>query len=252
MNQFTLLFLLLPSWLFSQSIERAVTSTAGESQTISGIAKVSWTIGEPIIANYLSTNDITQGFQQGEKSANLPVRLLTFEAKRQNPLLVNLNWKAAWSGGFKGFWIERKLEAETEFQSIVFIEKKEAENYTHLDANNHFDNSYYRLKMIEMDGSFEYSDIKVVAGTPIQHSVSFYPNPVESDLNINIQADIRQLPRQIEYAIYAINGQLIMQNTIDFQHQFQISAIDQLASGWYILKIKLDKVNITNQKFFRL
>jgi hypothetical protein len=243
--------LLFPSWLFSQSIERAVTSTAGENQSISGIAKVSWTIGEPVINNFLSTNDITSGFQQGEKSVNLPVRLLTFEAKRQNPNIVYLNWKAAWSSGFKGFWIERKLEGENEFQPIIFIEKKETENYTHPDANNHFDNSYYRLKMVELDGSFEYSNIKVVEGTPIKHQITFYPNPVENDLNVRIQVDNRQLPQNINYSIYSINGQLIVEHTIDFQYQFNIPSVEDLTSGWYILKVKLNEYNTTNWKFFK-
>lgn len=251
MKQFTLLLLLIPSWVFSQSIERVVTSTAGENKTISGTAKVSWTIGEPIIDNFIATNDITSGFQQGEKSTNLPVRLLTFEAKRKNSTSVQLNWKAAWSEGFKGFWIERKLEGENEFQSIAFIEKKEGENYIHLDLNNHFDNSYYRLKMAEMDGSFEYSAIKVVEGTPIKHQISFYPNPVVHELNVQIQADQRQLPQNINYSVHSINGQLVFEHTIDFQYHFNVPKVEQLTSGWYILKVKFDKTNSTNSKFFK-
>ena len=52
------------------------------------------------------------------------------------------------------------------------------------DENPHFDNSYYRLKMIENDDKFVYSDLKIVKGTDLQHQINIFPNPFDEYLFI--------------------------------------------------------------------
>ena len=226
-----------------QTIERQLTATAGETQTISGTAIVSWSIGEPATANYLSTNDITQGFQQGEKSAVLPVDLIDFNAKRKTPFVVNLDWEAAWTGNFKGFWIERRFEGETEFEAIQFVKKHELESVQHYffaDENAHTDNSYYRLKMLEEDESFEYSVIKVVKGTPLKHTVTSFPNPFSDHLQFQINPDTRVNPSRIDIELYHSDGAKVLQQTYGFTNQITISELAELPEGWYILNVKID------------
>jgi hypothetical protein len=248
MNKILLLSLLL-SWVgsqsYAQSIERQIIGTAGEIQTISGTAIVSFSIGEPIIeSHFLANNHITQGFQQGEKSAALPVNLLTFDANRLNPLMVDLDWEAVWSGDFQGFWIERQLEGETEFQSLKFVTKSELEGvqkYNHQDNNSHFEESYYRLKMLEADGSFKYSAIKSVKGTPLVHRITAFPNPFDEFLQVEIIPDTRQLPVKVQIQLFSADGLMVKELTVPFSHLFTINQLEHLPKGWYFLKIKMDK-----------
>ena len=257
MNKTKIIFalLLLANYHSSaQIIERELTATAGETQTISGTAIVSWSIGEPVTANYFSTNHITQGFQQGEKSAVLPVNLIDFKAKRQTPFVVNLDWEAAWTGNFKGFWIERRLEEETEFEAIQFVKKHELESVQHYffaDENAHTDNSYYRLKMLEEDESFEYSTIRVVEGIPLKHTVTSFPNPFSDHLQFQINPDTRVNPSRIDIELYHSDGAKVLQQTYGFTNQITISALAELPEGWYILNIKIDDQPLESLKLIK-
>ena len=237
------LMLVINNQTNGQTIERQLTATAGETQTISGTAIISWSIGEPVTENYFSTNDITQGFQQGEKAVVLPVNLIDFQARRKNRFLVNLDWEAAWSGNFKGFEIERRFEGATDFETVDFVKKHELESvqrYFLADENAHTDNSYYRLKMLEEDGTFEYSTIRVVEGVPLQHSIIAFPNPFSDYLQFTINPDKRVNPTRIDIELYHANGSLVLQQTHGFTHQITISDLSDLSEGWYILNVKID------------
>lgn len=245
----------ISTFLLGQSIERAIFTPAGEIQTISGSAIISWSIGEPISENYISTNHITQGFQQGKYSVVLPVHLFDFEATRQNTSTVQLNWKAAWTGGFKGFWVERKLEHETEFTALEFIEKNSLESdlfYETLDENDYHNNSYYRLKMIKLDGSVEYSAIKVVAGSPLKHQITIFPNPTQQNITLSMLPDMRQSPERVRIVISNSVGQLIFEEAVNFSPEIQLSEIARLGKGIYLIQIYLDDVFFSTQRFAKI
>lgn len=243
------------TFLFGQSIERTLFTTAGEVQTISGSAIVSWSIGEPISENYINTNHITQGFQQGAYSVILPVHLFDFEANRQSVSTVQLNWNAAWTGGFKGFWVERKLEHETAFTALAFIERNTSESdllYTTLDENDYHDNSYYRLKMIELDGTVEYSEIKVVAGSPLRHQLSIFPNPTHQGITLSMLPDLRQSPERVTITVSSSIGHFLFQKEFNFSPEIQLTEMKDFSKGVYLMQIYLDDVLFSTQRFAKI
>lgn len=84
----------------------------------------------------------------------------------------------------------------------------------------------YRLKMIDIDGSFTYSnEITIKISDP--YDISLYPNPFNSSISLMISVEQKQ---DVEVSVYSITGELI--------ERYQLKQVE----GFYILSI-----DMTNQ-----
>lgn len=117
----------------------------------------------------------------------LPLNLLSFTAKADAfGKAVKLNWKTTNEVNTKEFSIERRTD-NTDFVSIGTIASKNINgihNYSFTDNKAITGNSYYRLKQIDNDGKFEFSDIQSV-NIEGSVSLSLYPNPTTDVLNLS-------------------------------------------------------------------
>ena len=101
-------------------------------------------------------------------------------------------------------------------------------------------NNYYRLKMIDIDGQFKYSDvilIKVTQSEITDGILNVYPNPTNDKLNIIYQAGKEQ---QLNLNIFNTIGQSMMNNQFKLDagiHTIVVDAIDY-AKGMYIIKLQ--------------
>ncbi|MCR4437909.1 MAG: hypothetical protein QHJ34_02550 [bacterium] len=89
---------------------------------------------------------------------------------------VTLRWTTAAESNLKGFEIERGLDGKS-FQAIVFVEaagnSSSPRDYAYEDRTvfkSTGNTYYYRLKLVDFDGSFAYYD-KVVSVSPQISSV---------------------------------------------------------------------------------
>ncbi len=112
----------------------------------------------------------------------IPVELISFSAVN-NGKNVTLNWKTATELNNYGFTIERSTN-NISFASIGTISgngnSSEIKSYQFVDENLLSGKYYYRLKQIDFDGSFKYSNcIEVnIESMPVQFELSQnYPNP---------------------------------------------------------------------------
>ena len=87
----------------------------------------------------------------------LPIDLITFNAKQFDEV-INLNWKTANEKQFSHFELQRSADAK-EFGTITSIDGNKLSIYNHTDANPLEGQNYYRLKMIDTDGSSKLSNI---------------------------------------------------------------------------------------------
>ncbi len=94
----------------------------------------------------------------------LPVELTVFEAKR-NGDVVNLSWITESELNASHFVIERSKDGEN-FQPILseeaFGNSTSVIDYSSIDYNPLNGKSFYRLQSVDFDGSFEYSDTRMV------------------------------------------------------------------------------------------
>lgn len=121
--------------------------------------------------------------------SNIPVELTSFTAISQ-PGSVTLNWTTATEINNHGFEIEKRFE-NSEWKTISFIEghgtTTEPNNYNFTDKDLHNGKYYYRLKQVDFDGSYEYSNVIEVEGRVLNSYQLYqnYPNPFNPITTIN-------------------------------------------------------------------
>jgi Surface adhesin CshA repetitive domain len=87
----------------------------------------------------------------------LPVNLISFIANITVEK-VNLTWKTANEKNFSHFDVQSSADAK-EFATIGTEATKGLTNYNFTDNTPNENTNYYRLKMVDLDGSFKYSNI---------------------------------------------------------------------------------------------
>jgi hypothetical protein len=118
----------------------------------------------------------------------IPVELTSFTANTISNK-VELKWITATELNNRGFEIQRKLNA-SEFESIGFINGNgtttEESNYSFTDYNLSEGLYSYRLKQIDFDGTFEFSnEINIEINSPENFSLAQnYPNPFNPSTTI--------------------------------------------------------------------
>lgn len=134
------------------------------------------------------------GFADQTKAANLienavaylfrdivPVELTSFAANVAGNS-VNLNWNTATELNNNGFEVERK-SANSQYSKIGFVAgfgtTTEPKTYSFTDNNVAAGNYTYRLKQVDFDGSYQYSnEVNVDVTGPAQYTLEQnYPNP---------------------------------------------------------------------------
>lgn len=141
------------------------------------------------VGGYVTQSVYGRNYWSYYQNTNLPIKLTNFSAKKINEF-VKLNWETKSVVGIKEFEVEKSLDGNN-FLKIGFI-KSNINNYKYEfnDVNILNSNSFYRLKMIEIDGSFEYSEIKKVSFFS-SNSIDVFPNPAKDKFTINSKVAIK-------------------------------------------------------------
>jgi hypothetical protein len=119
----------------------------------------------------------------------LPVRWLSFDGERISENVVELNWSTASELNNDQFEIQRSKSGR-DFATIGMLNgagnSYEVVNYQFQDDNAPKETVYYRLKQIDYDGRYEYSEIIVIhKESNLQTGeLSIYPNPVSGTVNL--------------------------------------------------------------------
>jgi hypothetical protein len=102
------------------------------------------------------------GTTTGCALTGLPVKLISFEANRVADKEVFLNWSGISDDKASYFSVEKSTNAK-DFTEIGEVKIKKFENieYYSSDDYNFNQTSYYRLKSIDNNGSYSYSDLRV-------------------------------------------------------------------------------------------
>jgi hypothetical protein len=139
--------------------------------------------------NITMTNSPTYYLSLGNGQA-LPVTLVAFNANYKDGR-VNLNWLTASEINNSHFEIERSATG-ADWAMIGTVQGNG--NSQHMNSYVFTDNLlgvvptgtfYYRLKQVDFNGNFAYSEIKSVTIAGQVSSVSTYPNPTVDVLNVN-------------------------------------------------------------------
>ena len=179
-------------------------------------------------------------------STSIPVELTSFTASVVEGNVV-LNWITATELNNSGFEIERqktKDEKSEEWESIGFVNgngtSTSVHSYSFVDKNTNEGKSYYRLKQIDFDGSFDYSKtVEVDLSLPTIFSLEQnYPNPFNPTTKISWQSPIAGHQTLI---IYDLLGNEVAKLVDEFRsagtYEIDFNA-SKLSSGVYFYELQ--------------
>jgi photosystem II stability/assembly factor-like uncharacterized protein len=180
---------------------------------------------------------------QHTTNGSIPVELVSFSADNINSD-VRLSWITASELNNKGFEIERKTI--NEYESIAFIEgsgtSTETRTYSFTDRNPGNGKYFYRLKQIDYDGSFKYSEeVSIDLNIPIEYGLKQnFPNPFNPTTKIEFTLPYKT---KVNLEVYDILGQKVadlMDNYLDSGDHSVIFNGNNLPSGIYYYRLKTD------------
>lgn len=174
-------------------------------------------------------------------SATLPVKLKSFDTKF-NDSKVQLDWVTAEEVNFSHFVVERSTNG-SDYREVVLIfsdAKTPKYAYAYNDAVSQQASGllYYRLKMVDQDGTFKYSNVRIVKLNTKNSvmSIATYPNPVTNELRITIPANWQN--KTVSYEMISVNGTVVKQQVNQHASQTETLAVNNLLSGNYVVRLK--------------
>ncbi|RYD76111.1 MAG: T9SS type A sorting domain-containing protein, partial [Sphingobacteriales bacterium] len=146
---------------------------------------------------------------------------------------------------FKKYEIERSLDANS-FNKIGELAGQNLANYSYTDKE--LPNAsivYYRLKMIDIDGTFSYSRVLPIRLNNNFTNALVYPNPTTGPLNVRLTEAIKANSNLI---ITDVTGRVVKQQMVN-KGIFSVDLkVNDLPAGRYFIRIN-DQQNVIRQSF---
>jgi hypothetical protein len=166
-------------------------------------------------------------------NTTLPIELLSFEGKSVQAG-VQLNWVTASEKNFNYFGVEHSADGIhfTEFaQEDGRGDSRITTDYYHVHGNPVFGKNYYRLRSVDLDGSYVYSKLVVVVYQESKR-LTAYPNPTAST-HIQYQANFEIMDTD-RISVVSQVGKQVAQGIPDTRDQV-IHFSSELNPGIYLL-----------------
>lgn len=173
-------------------------------------------------------------------SPSQPVSLLAFQVNLKEKNAV-LSWTTTNHYNFSHFIIEKSNDAKNYTEAtILFAEESTSveNNFKYKDnlLSNTEKTTYYRLKLVDINGKASYSEtrmVKLIEENKTQ--ISTFPNPAVNEVRVMIPANWQE--KMVTYEIYS-NAGVVMQRFQNKQAaQVQQLNVQQLNNGNYLLKV---------------
>ena len=181
----------------------------------------------------------------------LPVDFVSFEGVLDQDV-AHLRWETASETNNAGFVIERKVNEE--WLQVAFVDGQGTSNvsrvYEYADQIP-FDVAaiiQYRLKQIDFDGTFEYSDpVELVVNPPEVLTLhENYPDPFNPQTTISYELAVDGL---VNLSVYDLQGRLVRELVDEEQRAGRYEVLfdaQNLASGTYLYRIQTGGRTVSN------
>jgi hypothetical protein len=152
-------------------------------------------------------------------SGVLPLELLDFNAQAIPPQYVQLKWTTEQEHQLKSFEIERATTGKnwTKIGTIEPSNNKDmsAKNVYKFDDLTAFDAHstilYYRLRMIDEDGTVRFSPVKTVYLDKLKEAFEVFPNPTKAGVFIKNTSDKEE---DMGVELFDVQGQLLLKTSL--------------------------------------
>lgn len=233
------------SWTFGAGSSPATSSSAnpsGITYSTPGMKNVCLTITN----NFGCSKQVCQVLDL----TTLPVELIGFEGFKENGNNT-LKWTTASEINNEGFYVEKSGDGSN-YSQIGFVtgngNSNSVNEYLFIDTETNQNTSYYRLKQVDFNGAYEYSDVIAIEGNKLDITIS--PNPTNGDLFLTTKSDLSKIDN---LKVYNIVGEIVLDNNSNFytvsNNGIKISAT-KLKEGVYFLNAVIGNKAV-NLKFIK-
>jgi len=180
----------------------------------------------------------TSGSQMVPAAITLPVNFLSFSGERQNKQTDILHWDVAQVTGNAGYAIERSADGNN-YNQVGFVNEtssnEDEKSYSYNDDKAGIYPWYYRLKQVDINGSYTYSKVIFIKGDK-NSSVRIFAS--EDGNTIHIYGNIAG--NFAAFQLVSSSGQQIMSKPID--KQVTDIPVNHLSKGIYHYRV-IDNTN---------
>ena len=219
------------------------------STIASSTALVNPTVAELHGTNgYVLQGDITNfsSFYFASANITLPVNLLSFKGSLQSNGTL-LEWETANEVNTSQFVLERSLDGQS-FKQIgtVAATGTDGKNkYNYIDYEAMQQSSlvlYYRLKMVDKDGSYTYSDVVTITLPSVTGNISVFPNPARKEIKVTVAVPA---DGKVQWNITDNTGRVVLQNSVALKKGNNNTSINvsNLSGGIYYLNMSGAGIN---------
>ena len=224
---------------------------------------IQWHNADPVSTKELERNNTVYGFQGNRNpfidnpsyvgqiwsttcGLALPISLNNFFAK-QVFNTVQLSWNATNAIGFSNFVVERSVDGIL-FTKVGVVNANNNINNTYNFTDVDYPKAsiiYYRLKMVDANGTFKNSDIVSVKFSNNNSKILIYPNPTLGPISIALSQPIN---KNSTLQILDLTGRVWLQQQIMANATNINVNVKTLAQGNYFVKI-INNVQTFHQSF---
>jgi len=177
------------------------------------------------------------GFTELADLSPLPISLISFSG--QNREAINtLFWKIADHQNLSYFGLQRSTNGQ-DFRDISQIQVNGNSDYSYDDkiAADTIIFYYYRLKLVDMDGNFKYSDVIKITVQLKEDFIFVNPNPFKDHLVLNIHSQVQD---NAVFVLTDLSGRQLLRKNESLTRGpniVQINETGRFPEGTYILTI---------------
>lgn len=183
-----------------------------------------------------------RGVWTGAFNTVLPVELASFEVLQTDQDVI-LQWQTASETNNSGFQVEQARGASDQFEQVAFVNGQgtttETQTYQLRLSDLSADTYRFRLKQVDFDGTFTYSEhVEVAVELPDAFQLTeVYPNPFATEARFELTLKVAQ---DVRVEVYDATGRRLSQlhqGPLSAQrHSFQLDG-NTLASGTYLVRV---------------
>ena len=172
----------------------------------------------------------------------VPVEFMSFTAKSSPQKSVMLDWATATELNNRGFEIEHSTDGK-DWKMLDFepgkgdSELMVSYQYEHKTPRNGV--NYYRLKQVDYDGTFEYSNIAIAQIGSKTQTISISPNPVQNEIRLTWDWQSNS-DLDLWADIYDLYGRRVQQYNLQAKTQQATVLLSDLPAGTYIIQLASD------------
>lgn len=208
--------------------------------------------GDPAITASIAGSTVVEEMLTGS-AVVLPIDLKSFTASKYSETAAILNWESASEINASHYEVERSTDLgswDLVGSVEAFGNTLKAKEYELIDTRVPIQSRskdevfYYRLKMVDVDGAFEYSDTEAVRFDGVKaEGLYAYPNPTRDEIFVSVDgvsdsgAPMMLLDR---------SGKIVLSQTLRHGQDERVS-LGELPSGLYHISVQVGTERLTQK-----